>query len=359
VSDETALLRRGGHDVRLLDPSVSIGRGVPRASIGVVWDPGRSQEVRKAIRSFRPDVVHVHNVFPALSPAVIRVARRERIPVVMTLHNFRLLCLPATLMRDGHNCEDCVGHLPWRGVIHGCYRDSVAASVPYFASLSLHRKMGTFASVDKFVAVSTLIQEMHARAGLARERISVKPNFAWPSSARRGAGKYFLYLGRLSPEKGVDTLLRAWRPSLGRLVVAGDGPVATALRALPGRSVDFVGQVRAEEGNRLMRAARAVLIPSRCYEGFPRAVAEAYAAGVPVVASRIGGLQEIVDERVTGLFADPYDAVSWTDALERMMDDDLVQAMGTAARRYWTERYTPEHNLRQLESIYEEAIERR
>ncbi len=349
VDDEVRLLREAGHEVRVLDPQPD---SALRSAVGVIWDARRVGEVRGTVRAFRPDVVHVHNVFPALSPAVIRVSAAEGVPVAMTLHNFRLFCLPATLLRNGRVCEDCLGRLPWRGVLHGCFRESVLASVPYFAALSLHRSIGTFGRVARFLAVSGFVRAKHAEAGLDGARIVVKPNFAWPAPRREGPGGPFLYLGRLSEEKGVEDLVRAWRSDLGRLVVVGDGPLAPRLRALAGEGVELRGSVPPEEVPALVAGVRAVLVPSLCYEAFARVVVEAYAAGVPVVASRIGALPEVVEEGVTGLLAEPGDLASWAEALERLRDDELVLRLGEGAYRRWCERYTPEDNLRQLEAIY-------
>jgi glycosyltransferase involved in cell wall biosynthesis len=356
VADEARLLREAGHRVEVVDPAVEGWTGALRAAGGVVWDPGRTSEVRRLVRGLRPDVVHVHNLFPALSPAVIRAAAEEGVPVVMTLHNFRLLCLPATFLRDGRVCEDCLGRrVPWPGLVHGCYRGSRLASAPYLASLALHRSTRTFDRIRRFVAVSGFVRAKHAEAGIPVERIAVKPNFAWPVRRREGPGTFFLYLGRLSAEKGVDTLLAAWRPESGRLLVAGDGPGAARLRARAGAGVEFLGMVPAERARELVADARAVLIPSRCYEAFPRVVVEAYAAGVPVVASRIGALPEVVEDGATGLLASPDDPATWTEALERLMDDELSLRLGEGAYRAWAERYTPQANLRQLEAIYREA----
>lgn len=353
VDDEVRLLREGGHEVRVLDPEAS---SALRSALGAVWDAPRVREMRRAVRAFRPDIVHVHNLMPALSPAVIRAAAAEGVPVVMTLHNFRLFCLPATLLRDGRVCEDCLGRPPWPGVLHGCYRGSTLASVPYFVSLSLHRGIGTFGRVVRFLAVSSFVRAKHVEAGMDAARIIVKPNFAWPAPRREGPGGPFLCLGRLSAEKGVEELVRAWRPGFGRLLVVGDGPVAPRLRALAREGVELRGSVPPEEVPALVAGARAVLIPSLCYEGFPRVVVEAYAAGVPVLASRIGALPEVVEEGVTGLLAEPGDPASWAEALERLRDDELSLRLGEGAYRRWQERYTPEENLRLLEEVYREAI---
>jgi glycosyltransferase involved in cell wall biosynthesis len=355
VADEARLLQDAGHEVHVFEASVTGPADVVRAAPGTIWDPGRAGAVRRLVRRYRPDVVQVHNLFPALSPAVIRAAAAEGVPVVMTLHNFRLMCLPGTFLRDGQICEDCTRRLPWPGVIHGCYRGSRAQSAVLAASLALHRSLATFERVWRFIAVSGFVRDKYVAAGFDRSRIVVKPNFAWPGPRREGPGTYFLYLGRLSPEKGVATLLRAWREDFGRLLVAGDGPQAARLRDLAPGGVEFLGAVPPEEARRLVAQARAVLVPSIWYEAFPRVMVEAYAARVPVVASRIGALPEVVEDGVTGLLAEPGAPASWTAALERLCDDRLCERLGEAAYRAWAERYAPERNLAQLEAVYTEA----
>jgi glycosyltransferase involved in cell wall biosynthesis len=355
VADEARLLQGAGHEVHVFEASVSGAFDALRAAPGIIWDPGRAAAIRRLIWRYRPDVVHVHNLFPALSPAVVRAAAAEGVPVVMTLHNFRLMCLPATFLRNGQICEDCVGRHPWPGVVHGCYRGSRAQSAVLAASLVLHRRLGTFECVRQFIAVSGFVRDKYVAAGFDRSHIVVKPNFAWPGPRREGPGASFLYLGRLSPEKGVATLLRAWRGDLGRLLVVGDGPEAPRLRRLASGGVEFRGPVPPEEARRLVAQARAVLVPSVWYEAFPRVVVEAYAAGVPVVASRIGALPEVVEDGVTGLLAEPGEPASWAAALERLCHDRLSERLGEGAYRAWATRYTPEANLRRLEKIYAAA----
>jgi len=273
----------------------------------------------------------------------------------MTLHNFRLMCLPATFLRKGQICEDCLGRLPWPGVVHGCYRGSRAQSAVLATSLVLHRRLGTFERVRRFIAVSGFVRDKHVEAGFDPSRVVVKPNFAWPGPLREGPGRFFLFLGRLSREKGVATLLSAWREDLGRLLVVGDGPEAPRLRRLAPGGVEFRGTVSPEAPRRLVAQARAVLVPSIWYEAFSRVVVEAYAAGVPVVASRIGALPEVIEDGVTGLLAEPGDPASWAAAVERLCDDRLSDRLGEGAYRAWAARYTPEANLRRLEEIYAAA----
>jgi glycosyltransferase involved in cell wall biosynthesis len=273
----------------------------------------------------------------------------------MSLHNYRLLCLPGTFLRDGKVCEACLGRVPWRGVVHGCYRGSATASGAIAGSLGLHRAVRTFGRINLYLAVSRFVGVKHIEAGFPPERIRTKPNFAWPVPRRHGAGEYFLYVGRLSAEKGISTLLEASRRSGQRLIIVGDGPEAGSLTSAAPPTVEFEGLTEASDVAKLVRGARALLVPSVGYEGAGRVVLEAYAAGVPVVASRIGGLPEAVEDGFSGLLLPPADALAWAAAMERLLDDEESERLGEGAWTLWNERYTPERGLAGLESAYASA----
>jgi glycosyltransferase involved in cell wall biosynthesis len=361
VEDETRLLREGGHDVTQFRPA---RRGTPLFGPAVegaraVWSPNAVREVRKLVPRGEVDVVHCHNLFPALSPAVLRAAADAGAAVLMTLHNFRLPCLPATLLRRGQVCELCVGRIPWRGVVHRCYRGSVAASATLATSLTLHRAIGSFERIDLYLAVSDFVRAKHLEAGLPAERIAVKPNFAWRTSRREGPGEHFLFAGRLSREKGVRTLITAWAGLRAKLIVAGDGPDEEALRREAPSSVEFLGQVDPLEMPALLERARALILPSIWYEGSPRIVLEAYAKGVPVVASAIGSLPDLVDDGVTGMLVRPGDSASLAHTVEQLLDDAESTRLGDGAWEIWSQRYTPERSLQELEAAYETAVEAR
>jgi len=332
---------------------------VPLAQVaaGTVWSSRAASRVRALIRQARPDVVHVHNLYPMLSPAVLRAV--GSLPLVMTLHNFRYACLPGTLFRDGVICEDCVGTAPWPGVLHACYRGSHAASATLAASLTLHRGIGSFRRVDAFVALSAFMRQTHVRAGLPEDRIVVQTNFTWPTERREGPGDYLLYVGRLSPEKGLAPLIEAWARSRLRLVVVGEGPEEERLRALAPPTVELRGGVPASEVPALLRGARALVVPSTWYEGAPRAIVEAYAAGVPVLASDLGALPEIVVEGRTGFLLPPDRPEAWVEAADQIAGDGVSERMGEAAYERWREVHGPEHALAALEEVYALAADRR
>jgi glycosyltransferase involved in cell wall biosynthesis len=358
VETEAEALAGAGHDVRVWSPEPRVNGALSSALAGgrAVHSPAAVRHVRALVRRHRSEVVHCHNLFPLLSPSVLRAAADEGAAVVVTLHNYRLLCLPATFLREGATCELCLGRLPWRGVVHACYRGSRPASGALAVSIAAHRAARTFERVHRFLAVSAFVREKYLAAGFSPERLMVKPNFVPEPVVGRSGRDYHLYLGRLSPEKGVETLLAAHRPEHGRLLVVGDGPARDDLRARASSLVELRSAVPTEQVPSLLARARSVLLPSRSYEGAPRIVLEAYASGVPVVASRIGGLAEIVLDGVSGLQVDGRDPAAWADALARLGDDVENDRLGAGARRLWEERYGPREGVRALEEAYAAAL---
>jgi glycosyltransferase involved in cell wall biosynthesis len=353
VADEARLLVEGGHDVDVFAPEMRPASGLQmiRAGIEVIWSAEAVAEVKRRVHHQKPDVVHCHNLFPWLSPAVLR-AVDEAVPIVMTVHNYRLLCLPGTFVRGGRICEDCLGRRPWPGVLHRCYQRSVAASAALATSLTLHGRIGSFDRIRLYIAISDFVRRVYVESGLVDDKIIVKPHFAWPVRRREGPGDYFVYVGRLSPEKGVTTLVKAWNQVDRRLLIVGDGPERDSLRGLAGRNVDFKGTVQAADVPAILRAARALLVPSISHEGAGKVVLEAYAAGVPALVSGVGGLPEIVRDGVTGLVLPSGDAGAWARAVMRLFDDSESERMGCAAWDLWSERFTPEKGLQNLEGAY-------
>jgi glycosyltransferase involved in cell wall biosynthesis len=359
VQDEATLLREAGHRVRVMAPEPVGNSPMDIAAAGrdAVWSVQSASMVRRLIRRHGIEVVHCHNLFPSLSPAVLRAAEDTGATVVVTLHNYRLLCLPATLVREGRICEDCVGRAPWPGVVHSCYRGSRTASLAMATSLALHRRLLTFNRVHSYLAVSRFVRDKHVQAGFPPERIHLKPNFSWPSPRRESPGKRFVFLGRLSPEKGLDTLISAWRRVPADLDVFGDGPQMAQLRRSSPPRVRFRGLVPPSDLAAAFRSARALLLPSIGYEAQPRSIIEAYAAGVPVVASRIGGMAEIVEEGASGLLATPGDPGSWEVAVRRLLEDSEAERLGDGALARWRERHSPERGIRDLEEAYRRGDE--
>jgi len=363
---EVALLRDKGHTVVPLTFHNKQLEDVPllwRAAV-TLWNREAYARVREAIRLHRPDILHVHNTFPLASPAVIHAAKAERVPVVMTLHNYRLLCVNALFFRRGRVCEDCLGRIPWRGVLHGCYRDSRPASAVVAAMLTLHRALGTWNMVDRFIALTEFARQKFIEGGFPPEKISVKPNFVHPDPGPgEGHGGYALFVGRLSPEKGLGTLLMAWERLGGKvpLKIVGDGPLAPevqeAQKRIPG--VEWLGRKAPEEVYALMGEASFLVFPSEWYEGFPKVLAEAFAKGLPVLASALGSQGSIVDHGRTGLHFRPGDPEDLAAKVEWLLaHPNELARMRKEARAEYEAKYTAEENYRQLMAIYQTVLER-
>jgi glycosyltransferase involved in cell wall biosynthesis len=366
VDEETDLLRARGVDVEVLTVESDEIASWPltrRLMLGarVVWSRDGARRVHDRIASFRPDVVHFHNTFPLLSPAALRTAHGSGVRVVQTLHNFRPLCPAATFLRDGKVCEDCLGRIPIPAVVHGCYRSSRVATIPLAAKDAFHAAIGTWSSaVDTYITPSAFARSRYVKAGWPAEQIVVKYNTAPDpgAPARRGSGGV-VCLSRLAPEKGIDVLLDGWAVAFpeggARLTVVGSGELDAPLRRRAARiaDVEFTGQLARERGLEILAEARALVVPSRWYEVFPRIVAEAYSLGVPVIASRIGSLAEIVHHGETGLLVEPGNPADLGHALRTLVTDTaLAERLGTGAR-FWYERHlNPRTTTDRLLEIY-------
>ncbi len=331
-----------------------------------VWSRSSYRELRTLVRRERPDLAHFHNTFPLISPAGYYAIKAEGTPVVQTLHNYRLLCPNALFFRDGHACEDCLGKpMPWPGVLHACYRGSRPASGAVATMLTTHRLLRTWTRmVDVYIALTGFARDKFVQGGLPAERIVVKPNFLHPDPGPgpRGGG-YALFVGRLSVEKGVEDMLAAWERLGDRapLKIVGDGPladvVARAARRL--KNVEWLGRQPRKQVLALMKEAEMLLFPSVCYENFPLVVAEAFAVGLPIIASDLGSLASLVDPGRTGLLFRPGDPEDLADKVQRALDHPAKLAnMSQEARSEFENKYTAERNYERLLDIYESATER-
>lgn len=360
---ETELLRNAGHDVETLEVSNDSIRGVfamSGAALSAIYNTSRRAELAERLRMGRFDVLHAHNFFPQLSPSIFDACLDVGVASVLTLHNFRLTCAAGTLFRDGVVCQRCVGRMPLPAIVHRCYRGSFPGSTSVAAMIAVHKAAGTWRrKVDRFIALSAFATDIFAEAGMPKDRIRLKPNYvpdrgdAAGSNGRDG----FVFVGRLSPEKGCTTLVEAWRKIDQPLTIIGDGPELERLRARAPANVTFAGRLDSSIVHQAMAAARAVIVPSQCFETFGLVAVEGMMVGTPVVASRIGALPEIIDDGVTGLLFEPGDPGDLQRAVLRLAGDDArVELMGGAARRRYEDRYTPARNLGLLEDIYAEAI---
>lgn len=322
-----------------------------------IWNGRVYDDVRRIVRRERPYVAHFHNTFPLISPAAYYAANAEGVPVVQTLHNYRLICPNALLFRDGHVCEECPGKaVAWPGVVHACYRQSRSATAATVAMLAVHRVAGTWErAVAIYIALTEFARRKFVAAGLPAARIAVKPNFL---SADPGpgdhTGAFALFAGRLAPEKGLPTLLEAWRILGGRfpLKVVGTGPLASLMVRRP-HNVEWLGAQPRGEVLALMQRATFLVFPSEWYEGFPMALVEAFATGLPVVASAHGSIADIVDDGATGRHFQPGDACDLAAKVDWALSHPKERAaIGRRARLEFESKYTAARNYSSLMHIY-------
>jgi glycosyltransferase involved in cell wall biosynthesis len=365
---ETTLLESYGHRVVRYSTHNDRVAGMNRLALAgnTLWNSSTYRELRALIRQERPHVAHFHNTFPLVSPAGYYAAKAEGVPVVQTLHNYRLLCPNALFFRDGRVCEDCMGKvIPWPGVVHKCYRGSRAASGLVTAMLTTHRVLRTWTEmVDAYVALTEFARRKFVEGGLPAEKMVVKPNFVYPDPGPgEGRGGYALFVGRLSPEKGVGTLLAAWE-RLDRQVplkVVGDGPLREQVVEAPDRHpcVEYLGYRPAEEVHGLMKEASMLVFPSEWYETFGRVAAEAFATATPVIAADIGAVAELVEHGHTGLRFRPGDPEDLAAQVGWFLSHPEEHArMRREARAEFEAKYTAERNHQMMMEIYESALER-
>ena len=365
VREEAAQLRLRGHEVvQHCVPNPQGGRATVGALALAPWNRQAARDVTALVRTVKPDVAHVHNTWFRLSPSVPQAVHDLEVPLVMTLHNYRLLCLNAQLLRDGEVCEDCVGKVPWRGVVHRCYRGSAGVSAIAATTLMAGRVRHTWdRAVDRFIAPSSFIAAKVAEGGIPAERIVIKahgtadpgPRPVLPSQSRE-----VLFVGRLSPEKGVAGLIEAWAaaapPGL-TLSVVGDGPLRASLEARRVPGVSFLGWREADQVRSLMLSARALAFPSIWYEGAPYVVTEALAAGLPVMAGALGSAGQIARQLGDTWVVSPPTAVGWASALTRLADPVTVDAAAAVARGLYETEYTLDHSTDGLLAVYAAAID--
>jgi glycosyltransferase involved in cell wall biosynthesis len=366
MAAEVAMLEAHGHAVTQYcrhNDAINTMSSLQAAS-RTLWSWPTYHELRELLRAQRPQIVHFHNTFPLISPSAYYAAQAENVGVVQTLHNFRLLCVNGLLFRDGVACEDCLGRsIGWPGIMHACYRGSRAASTITAAMQTLHRARGTWRhAVDMYIALSQSSKRKLIEGGLPADKIALKPNFVYPDPGPgAGSGGYGVFIGRLSVEKGVQTLLQAWR-HLGAnmpLTIVGTGPLVDTVQAAVAKtpSIHWMPGVPLETVFKLVGEAAFLVLASRCYENFPRVIVEAFSKGTPVIVSRLGAMAELVEDGRTGLHFEPTSPEDLAAKVCRIMADPLKRAqMRKAARNEFELKYTAEINHQALTAIYEAAL---
>lgn len=346
-------------------PAGAVAKGA--AAARMLWSTSTRRGMARVLADFAPDIVHCHNVYHQLSPSVLDPVRRAGLPCVMTLHDYKLACPTYQMLDHGRLCDACVTGGLWQAARRRCKDDSFGASALLSVESLLHRMSRAYSPVDAFICPSRFLAGVMARAGVYPDRMHVVNHFVdlATTPAKSAAGGTVVFAGRLSYEKGIDVLLQAMAQTRSGLVldVAGDGPARPLLERqaaelAPGR-VRFHGRLAKRELQQLVRHALTTVIPSRWYENQPMTVLESFGAGVPVVASDLGGLPELVGHGVDGLVVPPEDPVALAAALDRLAEDPVqALAMGAAARQRMLRDFAPEVHLDRIAAVYDTAAAR-
>ena len=364
---EADLLRACGHDVIQYSLNNKLINDLSKFQVlkKTFWNNDSYNNINSIIQNAHPQICHIHNTYPLISPSVYYACQKNHIPVVQTLHNYRLLCPAATLFREGKVCEDCSDKFfPWPGIWHGCYHGSHLHSSLVASLLATHKILGTWSrQIDCFIALTEFARSKFVQAGLPAEKIIVNANFLAPDPGKKiKFGEFALFVGRLSPEKGLWTLINAWReiPEIP-LKIIGDGPLFDELHEkvishIKGQ-VEFLGRLSHDQVLDKMKKARVLIFPSEWYEPFGLSIIEAYACGLPVIGSRLGSMQNLILNGKTGLLFEPGNPETLAkNVMGLWNNEEKIMEMGKAASYEYEQKYTADHKYQSLITIYEKTI---
>lgn len=332
------------------------------AALGVVFSVNQYRKLKAKLIETKPDIVHIHNYFPVLSPTIFYACKSLNIPVVHTLHNYRAICPTALLMHDGKVDEKSIHQGPWWAISKRVYRGSLIGTMLLAIMISWHRFIGTWQrKVDRFIALTEFQKSKYIEAGWPAEKIAVKPNFVndpfKDCEMPEKAGGYAIFVGRLSQEKGIDILLESWRTVNYPLKIIGDGPLKSLVEQSNNNNIEYLGKKEKPELFELVRNADFIVMPSTWYEGFPMVLVEAFACGTPAVVSNLGSMAEIVTPSESGLHFTVGNAMELSSRINEILSDRAtLTLMGENARANYLTKYTSEQNLQKLMTIYHDAI---
>lgn len=361
---EGKLLSNAGHQIQLYTTNNEALHNFTtklKTAWQVTYSSQSKHSFKRALRSFQPEVVHIHNFFPMMTPSIYDACDECGIPVVQTLHNYRMICPGELLLRHGKICETCIDSSPYWGAVYRCYQNSLLGSLAVARMISYHRKEQTWTrKVTKFIALTDFTRQKFIEGGLPAEKIIVKPNcyagFTGGEESKTRQRHGALFVGRLSKEKGVSTLLKASEKIKFPLAIIGDGTLEKSVLSARNKYISTKGWLQPHEVSKAMGEAAFLVMPSECYETFGLVVIEAFAHGLPVIASRLGAMAELVQDGVTGLHFTPGDAYDLAEKMQWLHDHpQQASAMGNNARKIYLKKYTPEKNYELLINIYTEA----
>ena len=367
VRAEKALLEAYGHSVDLLEinnDDITSFIDKAKTALGTIYSFSSKKLLSKAISGFSPDVVHVHNFFPKLSPSIYFACKALNVPVVQTLHNYRFFCANYSFFREGKVCENCLHEsFPISGVVHKCYKSSTVGTAIVSTMQFVHRQIGTWNHmVDRYIAPTEFVLEKFIEAGLPRRKFVIKPNFLESDPGiGQGTGKYALFVGRLVPEKGIGTLLKAWQ-ELGStlpLKIVGEGPLEDQVGQACDQSsgIEWLGKLPRDNVIKLMKDAHALIFPSLWYEVFPLVIVESYAIGLPIISSKIGSQSSLIQHQRTGLHFEPGSVNDLISQVEWSLENPTkMTSMRQFSRQEYESKYTANQNYEMLMNIYGSVI---
>ena len=331
---------------------------------GIIWSKKTYDEIKRLIKSEKPDIAHIHNIFLLISPSVYYALSEQGIPIIQALHNYRLFCPKGIFYRDGKICEECKSGNFIPSIIHRCWRNSFILSLFLARMLRFHFRKKTLQNkISAYIASSEFSKNKFIELGLPRDKISVKPHFVdLKIEKEEDRENYALFIGRLVDYKGINTLISAYEKlSNLRIKIIGDGPLHKELKEKVRKinNIELLGRLSSNRDVlECMRKSRFVIFPSECYETFGKVIIEAFACGVPVIVSRLGARIELVEDGRTGLRFTPGDPEDLASKIEWAWENSKeMEEMGRNARRNYEENYTPERNYEMLMGIYNKTIE--
>jgi glycosyltransferase involved in cell wall biosynthesis len=375
---EVELLKSHGHSIieftRHSDEIRDRGFiGELQGALATPWNPFTAKKIRQLLKTEKPDILHVHNTFPLLSPSIFHAVKEFPTATVLTLHNYRIFCAAAIPMRNNLSCTECLEKQSiFPALVYGCYRESRLATLPLTIMIGLHRRLETWSRlIDAFIVLTEFQKDKMVEAGLPAEVVHIKPHF-YPDPPLplpwREREEKIVYIGRMGKEKGVHVLIEAWRlwgESAPKLEMIGEGPEWRKIRELVhGEKLDdkitFLGQLPFSKGQELLAKAKLLVLPSLCFEGFPMVIREALALGVPVAASRIGAIPFIIKDGANGVMFTPGDSTDFLKRVKVLWENSVqLSSFAEAARKEFEKNYTADTNYNTLMEIYKEAILRR
>lgn len=369
VAQECKLLECNGHIVKIFsrdNQNIKKYSFLEKANLAFepTWSWQSYQQIQEIIKIFKPDIVHCQSFFPLISPSVYYASARLGIPVVQTLHEYRLICPGGWLLRADQPCHDCTNFSLFSSIQHGCYRNSSLHTLPVAIMLGIHNAFKTWDhKITAFTTPTEFARQQFVAGGLPADKILVKPNLlASDPEFVPLSRSYALYAGRLSPEKGIVSLLEAWRNLKDiPLKIVGDGPlrewVESYIQTHDMNQVEVVGFKPLEEVLNILRKAYFLIQPSIYYETFGRVILEAFSTGTPALVSQSGAMAELVQNQETGLLFEPNSASAITSAVRQAMaNPETLASWGLQARQTYEEKFSSEIVYQRLIEIYNTAI---